>query len=89
MPMEEARALLGLGKPAPAAPEGNSGKSKANVPLGRPRKLGSMVSKWVITYPYRWSIWLLTSWDIQAGANFQFQEILHTSAMGSDSPPVR
>ncbi len=27
---------------------------------------------------------LLTSWDIQAGANFQFQEILNTSAMGSD-----
>ena len=42
--------------------------------LGYPRKLGSMVSKWVLTYLYGvyWGYnpftnHLLTSWDIQVG----------------------
>ena len=49
--------------------------------LGCPRKLGSMVSKWVITY--EWGILglqpidpnhLLTSWDIQSGGNWGWKK---------------
>ena len=51
----------------------SKGRCSTSILLGCPRKLGSMVSKWVISPTYNWSIpWgynpltnhLLTSWDI-------------------------